>query len=1013
MVNFARNFIKLAGAGLAILMTTSLLIGCPPEPPNPGDGNGSGGPAAPEVPAGLSITSSDTALEVTITWNSVSGATTYDVYRGAAADSLDKIATIPVSENSETVTHIDDTVENSETYYYAVSAINSAGSSAQTDAVPIAIRVIGLLPIVITADSESAAPGNQPPEAIDERTGGPAATITQLSATLDGEVPDSITYAIDPTSDTNPFSIVGDELILPEDASLDYETAASYELRISGTVGTGPDEVVGELDIIVPVGNTDDEAPIFGAIPTGITVEGDTTTLSVDPLVIVATDSADGALGDEAEIAYALVDGSGDAVAPNGAGLSIFGGFAIDANSGVITVATAPVFSDATPADNTRTIAIRATDTSSGVTGDMTTDATLVITVIAPSTIVLASDAGAVLADGSVEISIDESDDAPVNVAMISVTTTGVTLADTDPYALAAGTPTGFAINDSGLITAQIDYEGLTDAQRNDGIAITIQATGSEAGQNGSLVLTITVDNTDDEAPIFGAIPTGITVEAGTTTISAGMLTITATDGDVAPVGNNGEIAYAFVDGSTTAQTLGNFAIDANSGVITVATAPVFSDATPADNTRTIAIRATDTSSGVTGDMTTDATLVITVIAPSTIVLASDAGAVLADGSVEISIDESDDAPVNVAMISVTTTGVTLADTDPYALAAGTPTGFAINDSGLITAQIDYEALSNEQQTNGITITAQATGSEAGQNGSLVLTITVDNTDDEAPIFGAIPTEITVEGDTTTLSVDPLVIVATDSADGALGDETEIAYALVDDADAAVAPNGAGLSIFDGFAIDANSGVITVATAPVYAGDATDTRTIAIRATDTSSGVTGNMTTDATLVITVIAPSTIVLASDAGAVLADGSVEISIDESDDAPVNVAMISVTTTGVTLADTDPYALAAGTPAGFAITDAGVLTAQLDYDVLTPDQQQPNGITITVQATGSVAEQTGTIVLTITVNNTDDEAPIFGAIPTGITVEGDTTTLSVDPLVIVATDSAMTGLWATKPR
>ena len=80
----------------------------------------------------------------------------------------------------------------------------------------------------------------------------------------------------------------------------------------------------------------------------------------------------------------------------------------------------------------------------------------------------------------------------------------------------------------------------------------------------------------------------------------------------------------------------------------------------------------------------------------------------------------------------------------------------------------------------------------------------------------------------------------------------EITYAFVDDADAAVAPNGAGLSIFGGFAIDATTGVITVDTAPVYAGDATDTRTLTIRATDTSPGASGEQFVERDIVIEVV-----------------------------------------------------------------------------------------------------------------------------------------------------------------
>ena len=64
-------------------------------------------------------------------------------------------------------------------------------------------------------------------------------------------------------------------------------------------------------------------------------------------------------------------------------------------------------------------------------------------------------------------------------------------------------------------------------------------------------------------------------------------------------MGNNNDISYAFVDGSTTTQTLGNFAINANTGVITVASAPTFLG-TAAD-TRTLTIRATETTAGATG----------------------------------------------------------------------------------------------------------------------------------------------------------------------------------------------------------------------------------------------------------------------------------------------------------------------------------------------------------------------------------------------------------------------------
>ena len=193
-------------------------------------------------------------------------------------------------------------------------------------------------------------------------------------------------------------------------------------------------------------------------------------------------------------------------------------------------------------------------------------------------------------------------------------------------------------------------------------------------------------------------------------------------------------------------------------------------------------------------------------------------------------------------------------------------------------------------------------------------------------------------------------------------------------------PNDSRLTIFDGFAINANTGVITVADGnrPTFSvTDATEnTRTLTIRATDTSVTATGDTTATEMITITVTAPPPITLQTSA----TGGTTSFTINESDGSPVGITTISIATLDATEAAVDPYTIAAGAPAGFAITDEGVLTAQLDYDALTPEQQQTDGITITVQATGSVAGQIGIIELTITVDNIDDEAPVFAeAAPT----------------------------------
>ena len=87
---------------------------------------------APAAPTGLSTAAS--ATEVVLTWDDPSDAsiTGYRVLRGAAATSLTELE---ADTASTATTHTDDTVYDDTTYYYAVQAINSAGSSAQSTAV--------------------------------------------------------------------------------------------------------------------------------------------------------------------------------------------------------------------------------------------------------------------------------------------------------------------------------------------------------------------------------------------------------------------------------------------------------------------------------------------------------------------------------------------------------------------------------------------------------------------------------------------------------------------------------------------------------------------------------------------------------------------------------------------------------------------------------------------------------------------------------------------------------------
>ena len=320
MMAFVRNFLKLAGAGVTIL-AAAVIIGCPTDTTPPadgggggGDGDGNGGGAtAPAVPgnfdATASISETSTAPVVTLTWDLVSAATTYDVYRATTPDFdfadgnfTDEaiIANVDAPESGTTTDYVDRNVEAGQMYYYAVSARNDTGSSALTATEEV---IVPSFMIAIDSNAETIA---------EQNTVTTEMTIASLTATavLEDDSEPTVTYTIDSaTPTTHPFEIVDDadaasdaDLILPANASLDYETAPSYVLEISGAIAESPNLISNTITVTITVTNVDDENPEIGAIPTGITVEAETTRLSVDPLTITATDD----LG--AGISYAFVD---------------------------------------------------------------------------------------------------------------------------------------------------------------------------------------------------------------------------------------------------------------------------------------------------------------------------------------------------------------------------------------------------------------------------------------------------------------------------------------------------------------------------------------------------------------------------------------------------------------------------------------------------------------------------------------------------------------------------------
>src|SRR5687768_6783958 len=110
MTRFSGRLFSLWMACLLIL----LVAGC-------GGGGSSSDPTPkPAMPTGMVVAPGNN--EVTVTWNAVAGATSYNIYRSTSQGQQGtKVGT------SSTLSYVDSTALNGVTYYYEVTANNVAG----------------------------------------------------------------------------------------------------------------------------------------------------------------------------------------------------------------------------------------------------------------------------------------------------------------------------------------------------------------------------------------------------------------------------------------------------------------------------------------------------------------------------------------------------------------------------------------------------------------------------------------------------------------------------------------------------------------------------------------------------------------------------------------------------------------------------------------------------------------------------------------------------------------------
>ena len=95
--------------------------------------------AASLEPNAPNLTATSSNNQVTLSWSTIAGATSYKVFRAAASNGYDY--NLPLQTvNAPTTTYSDTTTSSGATYYYVVRAVNSGGESENSNEVSTTIR---------------------------------------------------------------------------------------------------------------------------------------------------------------------------------------------------------------------------------------------------------------------------------------------------------------------------------------------------------------------------------------------------------------------------------------------------------------------------------------------------------------------------------------------------------------------------------------------------------------------------------------------------------------------------------------------------------------------------------------------------------------------------------------------------------------------------------------------------------------------------------------------------------
>ncbi len=590
---------------------------------------------APPAPANVAATPAATSLA--LRWDAVTGATKYQVdsrTSGAeawttAADDLTTASTTLADLTCATAYEVQVRAFGSGAGYTNAWSAPSTALAATTGACPP--PVFGAESYAFSVAENSAA----------------ATAVGTVAATTTGS--DSVTYAITAGNDAGGFAIDAATGALPVAGTLDHEASASHALTVEARAGGSQATVTATVTV------TDvDEAPAFGTADYEFSVAED-----------AATDAAVGTVSatdpEAGDLTYAITAGNEA------------GAFALDADSGALTVAGTLDYETA----DDYNLTVTASD-AAGHTG--TADVAITVTNAAFPPVF-----------GAESYAWSVAEDAAAGAAVGTVSATDPE-GEAVTYTITAGNDAGtFAID---AATGALTVAGALDYETTASHSLTVGATSHSGTATASATVGAAVTVTDvDEAPAFGATSYSFRVDDDAA-VGAAVGTVTATDPE------SGTLTYALTAGNDA----GDFALNSSTGALTVAGT--------LDRTTTSSYSLTVTVSDAAGGTAT-ATISITVTKP-------DKAPVF--GATSYSFSVAEDVLIGTKIGTVTATdpeGATVV----YDITAGNAAGHWAVDA--LAGTLAVGAQLSHATTSSYSLTIKASTSRDSPSATTTVTITV------------------------------------------------------------------------------------------------------------------------------------------------------------------------------------------------------------------------------------------------------------------------------------------------